>query len=512
VFKVAGSNDGQLNKKMNFKVEANSETLYPTIKNALDFTAVTPSNVLLLDLAGTATARFNQVFTQLQEPACFLNAVESADLDSAGLTAANIGKLFYSTGAAYSGTLGEYRSEAFTKYLNSGGNMLIIGQDIGYEIGTGGDAASLAFFSDYMGAEYISDGPTTTISLTRNLDDTLIAPFFPTNLTLSGTGSYPEHLAVSGSAPNAVGFLDYSDSDIGGIYNSGDNWKMVYLGFRMEAFATTTAGNNLRNTLFGRINGWFESNPSLSASISGPSVLCQGSNITLTSNPAASYLWNTGATTQTITVTAAGNYLVQTTEQNGTAVSSIQTVTASANPVISSQPANQTAPYGSSATFTVASSSPGAVFQWQKDPGTGFADLSNDAQYSGTNTNTLTVSGLSAADNGHVFRCVVSLNGCPKTSTAAALTTTSTSAIAGKIEIGKAAYPNPAKNQLMVPVSAQVKTLIISDLSGREVLRQSVQNAGADQVLQIETLGSGVYQLTMEAPGYAPAIQKVVIR
>ena len=510
--KVSGPNAGLLNKKLSFKVEANSETLYPTVKNGLDFTAITPSNILLMDLAGTATARFNQVFTALQEPACFLNAAEASDLDSSGINAANVSKIFYTTGAAYSGTLGEYRSETFMNYLNSGGNMLVMGQDIGYDLAQGTDASSETFFAEYMGAEYVTDGATTTVTVSKNPNDTLMAPFFPTNLTLSGTGSYPEHLAVSGAAQNAVGFLDYSDSDFAGIYNHGDNWKLVYLGFRMEAFSTTTAGTNLRNTIMGRINGWFESNSNLTASISGSPVICQGGSATLTASPAASYLWNNGATTQQITVTAAGNYRVQTMEETGTAVSNAINVSVQPNPVITTQPVNQSAVYGASATFSCASSSAGATWQWQKDAGAGFVDLTDDAQYSGTTTNTLTIANLSATDNGNVFRCVVSLGSCPKNTNNATLSTSSPSAVAGKIEVARLAYPNPAKTQLMIPVSAQVQEIILSDLSGREVLRQEVKNIGSDQVLNLEGIEAGVYQLSLQAAGFAPAVQKVVIR
>jgi len=512
-FKITGPNDGMLNKKMNFKVEANSETLYPTVKSALEFTAVTPSNILLLDLAGTATARFNQVFTQLQEPACFLNAVESADLDSTGLTAQNVSKLFYTTGGAYAGTLGAYRSETFMKYLNSGGRMLVIGQDIGYDLGQVSDAASEAFYADYLGAEYLADGDGTTVTVSGNTEDNLMAPFFPTNLTLSGTGSYPDRLAVAGSATNAKGFLDYSDSDFAGIYNYGDNWKTVYLGFRMEAFSTNAAGTNLRNTLFGRINGWFDANSSLTSAISGPSTVCQGSNITLTATPAASYIWNTGATTQTITVTAAGKYLVQAREANGTAVSNIITVVAAPSPAITTQPLNQTAVYGASATFTCASSTAGALWQWQKNTGTTFENITDGGQFSGATTNTLVISNVSAADNGTTYRCVVSnQEGCSKNSNTAALTTNAASSVSGKIEVALSAYPNPASTQLMVPVPASAKTIRICDLSGKEMFRMDVAKGKSEEIIDVKMFSSGIYQLSLEAPGYAPAVQKLVIR
>jgi len=61
--KISGPNDGVLNKKISIKLEANSTSLFPTVKNSLTFVAVSPSNVLFMDLAGTGTSRYNAGFT-----------------------------------------------------------------------------------------------------------------------------------------------------------------------------------------------------------------------------------------------------------------------------------------------------------------------------------------------------------------------------------------------------------------------------------------------------------------
>ncbi len=49
----------------------------------------------------------------------------------------------------------------------------------------------------------------------------------------------------------------------------------------------------------------------------GPLTFCNGEDVVLTSSAGSSYLWSTGATTQSITVTAAGNYTVQVTNASG---------------------------------------------------------------------------------------------------------------------------------------------------------------------------------------------------
>lgn len=50
--------------------------------------------------------------------------------------------------------------------------------------------------------------------------------------------------------------------------------------------------------------------PVASISANGPTAICQGSSVVLTAAPATSYLWNNGATTQSITVSTVGSYFV----------------------------------------------------------------------------------------------------------------------------------------------------------------------------------------------------------
>lgn len=63
------------------------------------------------------------------------------------------------------------------------------------------------------------------------------------------------------------------------------------------------------------VNVILPSKPVITAN--GGTTLCIGANTQLTSTPAVSYLWNNGATTQQITATTAGNYVVTITDVNG---------------------------------------------------------------------------------------------------------------------------------------------------------------------------------------------------
>lgn len=80
---------------------------------------------------------------------------------------------------------------------------------------------------------------------------------------------------------------------------------------------------------------------------------------------------------------------------------------------ISSQPSNSNICPGENANFSIVSTGE-AIFQWQEDNGTGFANISNDVKFSGTSTDDLTITGVTSEMNSYTYRCVLS-NGCDQT-------------------------------------------------------------------------------------------------
>jgi hypothetical protein len=69
---------------------------------------------------------------------------------------------------------------------------------------------------------------------------------------------------------------------------------------------------------------------------SGPVTFCEGNSITLTADAGESYLWNTGATTQSITISADGIFSVRVTAANSCISPVSDTVEVNVNPVPSS--------------------------------------------------------------------------------------------------------------------------------------------------------------------------------
>lgn len=78
---------------------------------------------------------------------------------------------------------------------------------------------------------------------------------------------------------------------------------------------------------------------------------------------------------------------------------------------ISQQPSNVVLSQGQNqASFTCKSTNPTATYQWQQNSGIGWVNLSNFGVYQGTTTDSLSLTGVSSAQNNFAFRCLVS--GC----------------------------------------------------------------------------------------------------
>lgn len=129
---------------------------------------------------------------------------------------------------------------------------------------------------------------------------------------------------------------------------------------------------------------------------SGPTTFCSGGSVTLSANNGTSYLWSTGANTQSINVTTAGNYTVTVTSAGGTAVSTPTTV------VVNARPANNITYSGSlsictGTTKTLTSSATSATYLWSNGATTQSITTSTAGTYTVTATSTAGCSTVSSA-------------------------------------------------------------------------------------------------------------------
>ena len=121
--------------------------------------------------------------------------------------------------------------------------------------------------------------------------------------------------------------------------------------------------------------------------VSGATAFCAGSNTTLTAYPSGyAYSWNTGASTQTVTINSAGIYTVTITDNLG--CSSQATVAVTANPLPTVSVSGNTAVCaGNSTTLTASGAS---TYFWNTGVSTASVTLTPSAasNYTVTGTNT----------------------------------------------------------------------------------------------------------------------------
>ncbi len=228
--------------------------------------------------------------------------------------------------------------------------------------------------------------------------------------------------------------------------------------------------------------------PAATISASGATSFCQGNSITLTASSGNAWLWSTGATTQSITVSTSGNYTVTVTNSSAcSAISSATTVTVSPSPTvnITASPFTSLFP-GLTTTLTANVTPPGTyTYTWFKNgvavPGATSAtlagiDLDKLGSYTVTVTNT---TGLS----------------CSNTSPALAISDSATTRLF--------IYPSPNAGQFKIAYYTSganaSNRVIIYDAKGSHVYNRSYPITSPYQTMNVDMRqhGRGVYRVVL---------------
>jgi hypothetical protein len=113
------------------------------------------------------------------------------------------------------------------------------------------------------------------------------------------------------------------------LWSSGDTTRTISVN-TADTYSVTVTNANGCDT-YGSVNTHV--NPLPVPTITGGTVVCSGSSLTLSTASASSYLWSTGASTQSISVNNSGTYTVTVTDANGCTGSSLPVNTTLINTV-----------------------------------------------------------------------------------------------------------------------------------------------------------------------------------
>jgi PKD repeat protein len=241
------------------------------------------------------------------------------------------------TTAIFTPTAAQWRTEtvSLTPYVGQGNVIVAFRNLSGYgnrlfvdNVNITGSVTATANFT--MNPNPVCQGQTVTFTNTS-----VGATSWSWNF---GAGATPA--AATGSGPHTVTYSSAGSKTVTlQINGTGPTSSQVLTVNALPATPTITAG--------------------------GPTTFCAGGSVTLTASAGSSYLWSTGATTQSINVTTAGTYTVQVTNASGCQSAASVGTTVTVNAV----PAAPTITAGGPTTFCVGdsvtlSSSAGDSYLW----------------------------------------------------------------------------------------------------------------------------------------------------
>ena len=162
---------------------------------------------------------------------------------------------------------------------------------------------------------------------------------------------------------------------------------------------------------------------------------------------------------------------------------------------IISQPDNLSSSINSSAILKVSHSDPSATYQWRTDFGSGFQNITNAGQYSGSNTNTLVISNLSMINNNQFFYCRIlsHCNSSQNSDTIVLMIINSTNSIFENQIYETILYPNPVGNEFKLQSNKLQSeySYIIYNAIGQEIISDAV--ISLDDVINCESFEKGTY-------------------
>ncbi len=239
----------------------------------------------------------------------------------------------------------------------TGSTSVCVGQSYTYSTSSVSNATSYTWAVP-TGASITSGTGTTSVVVKYNSGTGGTVSVTPINTCGNGAASSISVVASSGMPSSTVSSITGSSSVCIGTSNTYSitslpsatsyTWS-VPSGSTISSGSTSNSITLVAGSLSGTIsvtpvNGCgndvttqtlsltINPNPNSTITANGSLTFCSDSPVLLTALPATSYLWSTGATTQSISATTSGSYTVKVTDSNCSTTSAPTTVTVNALP------------------------------------------------------------------------------------------------------------------------------------------------------------------------------------
>ena len=140
--------------------------------------------------------------------------------------------------------------------LNAGKNLFISGQDVGWDINTtpanGGHSttASVAFYNNYMDANFLNDGVTTDNQVIANTADSVFGGVSTSALTTVYGASYffPDEIQLhnaAGVTGDNIFYYNTAHNKVSGVRATNGTWKVVYMAPAPEMISDTMVSREI---------------------------------------------------------------------------------------------------------------------------------------------------------------------------------------------------------------------------------------------------------------------------
>ncbi len=145
--------------------------------------------------------------------------------------------------------------------MDRGANLLIMGQDIGWEIESSdspyGSPLARSFFKNYLHADFVDDGNNANSSLGIEEADEDFGHLSTTSIfDYYGGSFYPDQIRPDASSEVATPIFYYGNSTrIAGIKAHTENYKMVYVGVGLEMMNSEESRNEFMKATYDWFNG-----------------------------------------------------------------------------------------------------------------------------------------------------------------------------------------------------------------------------------------------------------------
>ncbi|MFA6924613.1 MAG: Omp28-related outer membrane protein [Bacteroidales bacterium] len=163
--------------------------------------------------------------------------------------------LYFNVGWSFT-SFTDYNVPAFQSFLDSGGNLFVSGQDIGWEINASngfGTNITKTFYSEYLNSTWNSDGATSNNLLTTNSSDNIFGAVNSSSIVdVYGGYIYPDEISPKG---NGIAAFTYNNNSAktACVRATNGTYKVVYLAVSMEMLADS----NVRKEIIKLSHDWF---------------------------------------------------------------------------------------------------------------------------------------------------------------------------------------------------------------------------------------------------------------